>query len=117
MTIERRVNDGKPLTMDAVGERAKLMLDLMALEIGDLADFQDAVLRHRGIPHKFAASLIIIRPRKHHADIANDVAHNRLIDVVGHVIGTRGAEVGFHAVTERVESAGNDLAEWHGQGV
>ena len=48
------------LPVIAVCVRAKLMLDLMCLEIRKASHFQNAVLSHGGIPHQVSPSLHVI---------------------------------------------------------
>ena len=47
MAIDDRMQYGKPLAMIAVGVGTELVLYHVTLEVGHLAEFQDAVLAHR----------------------------------------------------------------------
>ena len=82
----------------------------MRLKIRDLADLQHAVLCHGGRLRQLASGVVIFRIGQQNADVADDAAHDGLIDIIGEVVFIRLAEVGFHRVAQRVERAGNDLA-------
>ena len=96
--------------MVAIGVSAQLMLDLMRLKIRDLADLQHAVLCHGGRLRQLASGVVFFRIGQQNADVADDAAHDGLIDIIGEVVFIRLAEVGFHRVAQRVERAGDDLA-------
>ena len=111
------MNDRQSRAVVAVGVGTELMLDLVRLKIGHLADFQHAVLRHSRCPRKLAARLVILRVGKQNADIADNAAHNRLVYIVGKIVFIGLAEISFHCVAQGVESARNDLLHRHGQSV
>ena len=96
--------------MVAIGVSAQLVFDLMRLKIRDLADLQHAVLCHGGRLRQLASGVVIFRIGQQNADVADDAAHDGLIDIIGEVVFIRLAEVGFHRVAQRVERAGGDLA-------
>ena len=109
------MNDRQTRAVIAVGVSAELMLDLMRLKIRDLADLQHAVLCHGGRPRQLASGVVIFRIGQQNADVADDAAHDGLIDIIGEVVFIRLAEVGFHRVAQRVERAGDDLLHGNGQ--
>ena len=65
----------------------------------------------------FASGVVIFRIGQQNADVADDAAHDGLIDVIGQVILVWLAEVGFHRVAQRVKRTGNDLFHRNGQGI
>lgn len=89
----------------------------MALEVGDLADLQNAVFRHSRCPSQLASRAVILRVGQQHTDVADGAAHDGLVDVIGQVILVRLAEVGFHGVAQGIERAGDHLLHGDGQGV
>ena len=103
--------------MVAVGVRAQLVLQHMALEVRDFSDLQNAVLCHRGRPRQLTAGIVILRVGQQNADVADDAAHDGFVNIVGQVVFIRLAEVGFHRVAQRVERAGNNLLHGNGQRV
>ena len=117
MTVQHRVNDRQTSTVVAVGVGTQLMLDHVTLEVGDLADFQDAVFGHSRSPCQLAAGLIVVLVGQQDADAADDAAHDGFVDVIGEVVLVRLAEVSFHRVAQGVERTGNDLLHGNGQRV
>ena len=97
------MNDGKSLSVVAVGVCAELMFYLVALEVRNFADFQDPVFRHGGGPHQLASRIVVFVIAKQNTDITDHTSHNRFAYIIGQVIIVRFAEVGFHRVTECVE--------------
>lgn len=97
MAVQDRVDDRQPRAVVAVGVSTELMLDLMRLKIRDLADLQHAVLCHGGRPRQLASGVVIFRIGQQNADVADDAAHDGLIDIIGEVVFIRLAEVGFIA--------------------
>ena len=104
-------------TVVAVGVRAQLVLQHMALEVRDFSDLQNAVLCHGGGPRQFTSGIVILRVGQQNADVADDAAHDGFVNIVGQVVFIRLAEVGFHRVAQRVERAGNNLLHGNGQRV
>ena len=104
-------------TVVAVGVRAQLVLQHMALEVRDFSDLQNAVLCHRGRPRQLTAGIVILRVGQQNADVADDAVHDGFVNIVGQVVFIRLAEVGFHRVAQRVERAGNNLLHGNGQRV
>ena len=80
------MDDGKSLPVVAVGVRTELMFDLMSLEIRQAADLQDAVFRHRGIPHQVAAGLHIIDVSEQTAHVDDRIAHDRQRDIIRDIV-------------------------------
>ena len=117
MAVQDGVNDRQTRAVIAVGVSAQLVLQHMALEVGDLADFQHAVFCHGGGPRQLTAGIVILRVGQQNADVADDAAHDGLVDVIGKTVFIRLAEVGFHRVAQRVERAGNNLLHGNGQRV
>ena len=107
----------QPCTVVAVGVRAQLMLQHMALEVRDFSDLQNAVLCHRGRPRQLTAGIVILRVGQQNADVADDAAHNGFVNIVGQIVFIRLAEVGFHGVTQGIKGAGDNLLHGNGQGV
>lgn len=87
----------------AVHVRAYLMLHHVTHEVRLLAELYYAVLGHGGVPHEVASGRVILFVTEGRPQIADDAAHERLADVVGHVVRARRAEVDFHQVGERVK--------------
>jgi len=117
VTVQHRVNDRQTSTVVAVGVGTQLMLDHVTLEVGDLADFQDAVFGHSRSPCQLAAGLVVVLVGQQDADVADDAAHDGFVDVIGEVVLVRLAEVSFHRVAQGVERTGNDLLHGNGQRV
>ena len=117
VTVQHRVNDRQTSTVVAVGVGTQLMLDHVTLEVGDLADFQDAVFGHSRSPCQLAAGLVAVLVSQQDADVADDAAHDGFVDVIGEVVLVRLAEVSFHRVAQGVERTGNDLLHGNGQRV
>lgn len=101
----------------AVHVRAYLMLHHVTHEVRLLAELYYAVLGHGGVPHEVASGRVILFVTEGRPQIADDAAHERLADVVGHVVRVRRTEVDFHQVGERVKSAGHHLEARHAEGV
>ena len=59
---------------------------LTRLKIRDLADLQHAVLCHGGRPRQLASGVVIFRIGQQNADVADDAAHDGLIDIIGEVV-------------------------------
>ena len=72
--------------MVAIGVSAQLVFDLMRLKTRDLADLQNAVFRHRGRPRLLTSGFVILRVGQQNADVADDAAHDGLIDIIGEVV-------------------------------
>ena len=117
MAVQNGVNHRQTCTVVAVGVRAQLVLQHMALEVRDFSDLQNAVLCHRGRPRQLTAGIVILRVGQQNADVADDAAHDGFVNIVGQVVFIRLAEVGFHRVAQRVERAGDDLLHGNGQRV
>ena len=117
VAVIRRVDDRQPLPVVAVRVSAQLVLDLVRFKVGQAADLEDAVFRHRGIPHQVAARGVVVQVVQHGAHIGDRVAHDGLRDLVRDVVFVRAAEVGLHRVAERVKRAGNHLGRGEGHGV
>ena len=86
MAVQNGMNDRQTRAVVAVGVSAQLMLQHMALEVRDLADLQNAVFRHRGRPRQLASGVVIFRIGQQNADVADDAAHDGLIDIIGEVV-------------------------------
>ena len=120
------MDDGQSAAVVAVGVCAYGMLYHVALEVGLLAELQHSVLCHRRRPHQFAAGEVIVGIGYQRAQVSDDVAHHRLVYLVGDVRRLRTAHVRLHAVGERVERTAYDLchrqclrqvAVQHGEGM
>ena len=99
MAVQNGVDHRQTCTVVAVGVRAQLVLQHMALEVRDLADFQHAVFRHGRRPGQLASCAVILRVGQQHAGVADDAAHDSFAQVIGKIVFIRLAEVGFHGVT------------------
>ena len=86
VAVQDGMDDGETRSVVAVGVSAELMLDLMRLKIRDLADLQHAVLCHGGRPRQLASGVVIFRIGQQNADVADDAAHDGLIDIIGEVV-------------------------------
>ena len=86
VAVQNGMDHRQPCAVVAVGVRAQLMLDLMRLKIRDLADLQHAVFRHRGRPRLLTSGFVILRVGQQNADVADDAAHDGLIDIIGEVV-------------------------------
>ena len=109
MPIVNRLNHRKSLSVIAVREGPELMLDHVCLKIGEPPDFEYAVFRHCGIPHQIASGFNISHIGQRPTHIDHRIAHDGQSDIVRYVIHIRGAEIGFHRVTECIEGSGQHL--------
>ena len=117
MPVKHRVDDCQTEAVVAVSVCAELVFKHMTLEVRDLAELQNTVFAHRRRPNQFGADEFLIGIFERCTHILNDVAHNRLVDLIAEVCFSRRAEVGFHAMAEGVERAGDDLLHRHGHSV
>ena len=111
------MDDRQPRAVVAVGVRAQLVLQHMALEVRDFSDLQNAVLCHRGRPRQLTAGIVILRVGQQNADVADDAAHDGFVNIVGQVVFIRLAEVGLHGVTQGIKGTGDNLLYGNGQGI
>ena len=86
MAVQNGVDHRQACSMVAIGVSAQLVFDLMRLKIRDLADLQHAVLCHGGRPRQLASGVVIFRIGQQNADVADDAAHDGLIDIIGEVV-------------------------------
>ena len=117
MTVQDGVNHRQPCTVVAVGISAQLVLDHVALEVRNFADFQNAVFRHGRRPGQLASCVTILRVGQQHASVADDAAHDGFVNIVGQVVFIRLAEVGLHGVTQGIKGTGDNLLYGNGQGI
>lgn len=83
MPVQHRVQHRQTGAMIAVGVGSQLMLDHVTLKIGDLADFQNAVLCHGGSPGQLTSRIVILRVSQKHPDIADHAAHKGFAHIIG----------------------------------
>ena len=81
----------------------------MALEVGLLAQLQQAVFGKGRVPHQFATGKVIVRVGNQGTQILDDIAHHRLVDFIGKVVGLRLAHIGLHTMAQCVECSADDL--------
>ena len=83
--------------------RAELVFHLMALEVHAFVQLDNPVLAHRGRPQKVAPRNAVFGVLQRGGKVADDALHQRLRDVVRHVILVGLAEVGLHNVRQDVK--------------
>ena len=97
-------------TVVAVGVSTHGMFQHMALEVGLLAQLQQAVFGKGGVPHQFATGKVIVRVGNQGTQILDDIAHHRLVDFIGKVVGLRLAHIGLHTMAQCVECSADYLS-------
>ena len=117
VAVQNRVNDRQPRTVVAVGVGTQLMLDHVALEVRDLANFQNTVFRHGRRPGQLASCVVILRVGQQHAGVADDAAHDGFTQVIGKIVFIQLAEVGLHGVTQGIKGTGDNLLHGNSQRV
>ena len=98
MAVINGMNHCQPLAVVAVGISAKLVFDLVCLEICQAAAFQNSILRHCRIPHQVAPSLPVIDVFQQAAHIDNGIAHDRQRHIIGNIILVGITEICFHGM-------------------
>ena len=86
----------------------------MALEVGLLAQLQQAVFGKGRVPHQFATGKVVVRVGYQGTEVLDDVAHHRLVDFIREIVRLRLAHIGFHTVAQCVECAADDLSHRKG---
>ena len=86
MPVICRMDDRQSLSMVAVCICAKLMLDLVCLEVCQTPHFQDPVLCHGGIPHQIAPCLIVINIPKKPSHVDYGISHDSQRNIIGYII-------------------------------
>ena len=74
------------------------MLYHVALEVGILAKFQNAIFTHRRCPHQFRAGKVIIRIGDEGLQVIDDATLHGLVDAIAEIACVRVAEIGLHTM-------------------
>ena len=98
------MDDGKSLTVVAVGVGSYGVLQHVALEVRLLAQLQQAVFGKGRVPHQLSAGKVVIGIDDEGTQVSDDIAHHSLVDPVGDVVPLRTAHIGLHAVAQSIES-------------
>lgn len=93
MAVINRMQHRQPCTMAAVCIRPKLMLHLVAFKIHPLAQLNNTVLRHCGLPHQIAPGRIILRFLDGCPQVADYAPHERLRNIIGYIVLVRPTEL------------------------
>ena len=70
----------------------------MALKVTLFAHLDEPVFCHGGIPHQVRAGRVILRIFHRNAQVTDNALHQRLHNVIGHIVLVWLAEISFHDV-------------------
>lgn len=104
---------GQALTVVTVCVRPYGMLKHMALEVGLLAQFEQAVLRHRRSTYQLSVGEVVRRVGDECSQVLNHVAHHSLVNLVRQVSGLQPSHIRLHAVAQSVERTAYNLLHRH----